>query len=213
MATPGQLVKTAAMALGLPLPTVRQYDRLLSAAGLRSKGGRGNSAARVTALDAANLLIAVVASPVAGPTVKEAVHTCENYGRLKVLARASRTDRFSVFGLPALARLPRGHSLRAALCTLIDGVGHGETLKFPGIPECIDQFLGIRFDGPEPWAEIYADGSIGRGTQVARLVYARPPTAAASHRHETKRSDLHQTRNISFITIRALGSLIAGMPQ
>src|SRR5258705_11448956 len=66
MATPGQLVKCIAEALGIPEPTVVQYDRLLSENGMRSKGGRGTSAAKVTAVDAANLLIAIMESPVAG---------------------------------------------------------------------------------------------------------------------------------------------------
>src|SRR5439155_17694246 len=66
MATPGQLVKCIAEALGIPEPTVVQYDRLLAENGLRSKGGRGTSAAKVTAVDAANLLIAIMGSPVAG---------------------------------------------------------------------------------------------------------------------------------------------------
>ena len=67
MATPGQLVKAMAATLGLSEATVGQYDRVLAENGLRSKGGRGLSAARVTAADAANLLIAIMASPISVP--------------------------------------------------------------------------------------------------------------------------------------------------
>ena len=59
MATPGQLVQVMADILGIPKATVTQYDRVLAEKGLRSKGGRGTSAARVTSRDAANLLIAL----------------------------------------------------------------------------------------------------------------------------------------------------------
>ena len=61
MATPGQLVQAMATALGISVATVTQYDRQLAENGLRSKGGRGVSAAAVTARDAANLLIAIAA--------------------------------------------------------------------------------------------------------------------------------------------------------
>src|SRR4051812_9790994 len=82
MATPGQLVKCIAEALGIPAPTVVQYDRLLAENGLRSKGGRGNSAANVTPIDAANLLIAIMGSPVAGASIKPAIEVCKTYGKL-----------------------------------------------------------------------------------------------------------------------------------
>lgn len=62
MTTPGQLVQGMATALGLPKETVTVFDRHLSEAGFRTKGGRGRSAARVTARDAANLLVAILMS-------------------------------------------------------------------------------------------------------------------------------------------------------
>jgi hypothetical protein len=189
----------------------RKYDRQLAESGLRSKGGRGRSAAAITARDAANLLIAIAASPLVGPTVKEAVRTCEAYGSLKALQRASWIDRFPKLGLPTLASLPPSHSLGEALSALIDAVGKGEIFQIPDRegPLTADFSFAIRFDGPEPWAEIFADGSLGEGkaSQTARLVYA----SAALRKKRPKRSpDLHQTRSISFATIRALGSLISG---
>jgi hypothetical protein len=60
--TPGQLVSAVAIGLDVPEETVVQHDRNLVVAGLRTKGGRGHSAARVTPLDAARLIIAVIAS-------------------------------------------------------------------------------------------------------------------------------------------------------
>ena len=62
MATPGQMVQTMADVLGIPAATVSQYDRQLAEAGLRTTGGRGPSAAKVGATDAANLLIAILGS-------------------------------------------------------------------------------------------------------------------------------------------------------
>jgi hypothetical protein len=214
MATPGQLVEAMAISLGIPVATVIQYDRQLAESGLRSRGGRGRSAAAITARDAANLLIAIAASPLAGPTVKEAVRTCEAYGSLKALQRASWIDRFPKFGLPTLASLPPGHSLGEALTTLIDAVGKGEIFQIRDRegPFTADFCFGVRFEGPEPWAEILADGSVGQGktSQMARLVYTSASAAKGFRKKRPGRGpDLHQTRRISFATIRALGSLIS----
>jgi hypothetical protein len=214
MATPGQLVQAMATALGISVATVTQYDRQLAENGLRSKRGRGTSAAAVTARDAANLLIAVAGSPLGGPAVKEAVRTCEAYGSLKALQRASwRLDKFPKFGLPTMASLPAAHSLREALSVLIDGVEKGEIFQIPDRegPLTADFCFGVRFEGPEPWAEILADGSIGeqKPSLTARLVYTSAEVAKGIRKRRPARGDLHQTRYISFATIRALGSLIS----
>jgi hypothetical protein len=207
-----------AASLGIPVATVIQYDRQLAESGLRTKGGRGLSAAAVTPRDAANLLIAIAASPLAGPTVKEAVRTCEAYGSLKELERVSLIERFPKFGLPTLASLPAGHSLREALSVLIDSAGKGETFHIPDRegPLTADFCFVVRFEGPQPWAEILADGSLGEGkpSQMARLVYTSGWMAKGLRkRRPAGRGDLHQTRNISFATIRALGSLIGRGPK
>jgi hypothetical protein len=60
--TPGQLVNAVAISLNVPAETVVQHDRNLVVAGLRTKGGRGQSAPKVTPLDAARLVTAVLGS-------------------------------------------------------------------------------------------------------------------------------------------------------
>src|SRR5689334_4728902 len=59
------LVATIARVEGLPEPGVAQIARHVREAGLVSQSGRGLSAARMTIPDAANLLIAVNAAPMA----------------------------------------------------------------------------------------------------------------------------------------------------
>ena len=93
MATPGQLVQTVADMLGVPAETVTNYDRVFQS-GMRSKSGRGRGAAKVTAQDAAYLLIAILGSPIAGASVKEAANTCRRYGSLPVLAHVLGTHNF-----------------------------------------------------------------------------------------------------------------------
>src|SRR5215211_24315 len=219
MATPGQLVKCIAEALGIPEPSVVQYDRLLAENGLRSKGGRGTSAAKVTAVDAANLLIAIMGSPVTGASIKPAIEICKTYGRLpvKVGQPSEYAKTFRSLGLTTLSKLPTSHTLRDGIAALIEAASVGESL----IIDCEDDeglvsgpetdwHVGIRLDGPTPWADITADASAGEFThgKYARLVYhniRRAPGGAFKRRVE----DFHQTRTITFKTIRRIGALLA----
>src|SRR5512143_1008678 len=108
MATPGELVHVMAGVLGVPEATLTHYDRVLAENGLRSKSGRGRSAARVTSRDAVNLLIAVATSPLFGSSAKDAVRNCKVYGSMPVVAPRSSKN-FSHLGLPILDRLPKEH--------------------------------------------------------------------------------------------------------
>ena len=73
MASPGELVRTIAEVLGIPEATVTVLDRNLVVAGLRTKRGRGPSAAEVTTLDGARLLIAGILSPAPVTSTAEVV--------------------------------------------------------------------------------------------------------------------------------------------
>ena len=137
MASPGELVKTIADVLGVPEASVVVHDRNLVVAGLRTKGGRGRSAAKMTALDAANLLIGVAASSV----VKETVETVQDYADLPSRGgeTSTRKDAHSFdnngnppptwnlpgFPIPALQSLPEHHTFRSALVGLIEAATDG----------------------------------------------------------------------------------------
>jgi len=112
MATPGQLVETTAAILGIPQPTIALFDRVLAEHGLRSKGGRGRSAAKVNSRDAANLVIAVIGSSMSGASTKDAARACKIYASLPIARNASWPENFAMFGLPALANLPKKTFLR-----------------------------------------------------------------------------------------------------
>lgn len=79
MASPGALVTTVARALALPEVNVGSYYRALreDKGKLVSKSGRGTSAAEVTYLDAARLLIAIMGSTL----VKDAPATVRMFGQ------------------------------------------------------------------------------------------------------------------------------------
>jgi hypothetical protein len=223
MATPGQLVKCIAEALSIPEPSVVQYDRLLAENGLRSKGGRGTSAAKVTTVDAANLLIAIMGSPVIGASIKPAIEVCKTYGRLplKVGGASENMKTFRTLGLTTMSKLPPSHTLRDGIAALIEGASVGESLiiDFEDGEEPVsgpetDWHVSLRLDGPTPWADITADASLGDGTpegttryQSGRFVYhniRRTPGGVFKRRAE----DFHQTRRITFKTIRRIGALL-----
>lgn len=104
MASPMQLVESVASALGVDLSTVVTHDRNLVAAGLRTKGGRGPSAARMTAQDATNLLIAVAGAE----QVRESVRAVESFTGLKEIASRS-----------PIPDLSAGHTYGEALAAFI----------------------------------------------------------------------------------------------
>jgi hypothetical protein len=211
MATPGQLVRTMATVLGIPEPTVIQYDRHLAEAGLRRIRGRGTSAAAVSAEDAANLLIAILGSPVVGASIRTAAETSRVYGSLVAYGRWKDVSRFADYGLTTLSRIPKSHTFKDALVALIEGASRGES---PYITERndvlmeLDYLFGVDVQTPNMHAEIIFGSSPNNETRrYVRLVYN-------SLEHDIKKKsrreqDLNQERHVSFRTIRTLGTLIA----
>ena len=216
MATPGQLVQVMADVLGIWKPTVVQYDRVLAENGLRSSGGRGPSAAKVTSRDAANLLIALAMSPLFGMSAKDAVRNCETYASLHSSPTFHEWSKnFAAFGLPTLSNLPIKHSFGEALAALIDAAGKGETFKNPGkqYATCRPEGFEIQFVGPGPSAQITAESTRDSGLS-ARLIYSGAPRRKGKRvltlADIEKIPDLDQISSVSFRTIRALGMLVLG---
>jgi len=218
MATPGELVQTMAEVLGVPQPTVFQYDRSLAEHGLRSKKGRGRSAATVTARDAANLLIAAMATPVSGFPVKDAARVCETYALLPSRTRYPRGRELSKTGWPTLPNLPYRHSFGDALSALIEFSGCGDVFKRP---ERRTEHIRFRvsLEGPRHRAEIVAFAAHGNGlseniTDTKRLVYRG---SAKVDRDPVTRDeafgDLTLRGSVTFVAIQALGSLLREGPH
>src|SRR5690349_10139358 len=114
---PGDLIGTVARVLGIPEPTVFQYDRQLVTAGIRRPHGRGRSAKSVTPTDAANLLIAIAAAPIAGSAIQESVDSYETYASLPAVD--SSGERFAAWpptlSSKCLRELGYGHSLKEGI--------------------------------------------------------------------------------------------------
>jgi hypothetical protein len=112
-----QLVDDFADVLGVHQPTVSMYARNLRDHGLVSKKGRGRGAAHMTPLDAARLLIALLATtqPIKGP------RAVEDFGQLLASGPKSMRGEAPAGGLTLakLCGLPERHTLEQAVAGLI----------------------------------------------------------------------------------------------
>lgn len=138
MATPGELVKVIAAATGEDEVSVTQFDRDLMAAGLRSKSGRGRSAAKVTPQDAARLFTALLGSH----RIKDGVETVQRYMQTQEhrahWAQHWPADKqggmgpenvWEKYGIPQLTALPPDHNFVDALTVLITLASEGILIK------------------------------------------------------------------------------------
>lgn len=222
VASPGELVWKVSELLGIPEPTIVQHDRNLVVAGLRSKSGRGTSAARMTPCDAARLLVAVLGSD----QVKNSAQTVGRYSETRIHKPTSEGYQHSA--VAGLIRLAPDHSFVDALESLIaaaqDGslqhaMHHdieefrGEKIGFPPIIEVTVQtpqqiadlsIRGARMSGharyglPDPWADHQTLHPPAREVEAWRL-------KTAKYHVDT---DLTQYRQITAKTILGVGEVL-----
>ena len=201
MASPAELVETISRATGVALPTVVDIDRKLVKANLRAKAGRGLHAAQMTALDAARLLTAVLASPQATASA-EAV---ERYAETRVDKTRSSDNLYAAAQLGDLSALPAGHSFVDGLTTLIESASKGALAKlFPKAG-----------DSTTPQIEVFA---FTRGTRGRIRIAGLPNRLTASVEYGPMRGvhppppsvpgDLEQSRRITERTILAVAQIL-----
>jgi hypothetical protein len=212
MASPAQLVSAISLATGVPLATMVDIDRKLVKGNLRTKGGRGFNAARMTPLDAARLLTAVLASPQANASV-EAV---QRYTETRMDKDRSSEKGFGAADLDDLAALPARHNFVDALAAVIASVATGSLAKK----------IVAAGDGAIPSIEIFAFTRATRGRirigglpsgQTASVEYAAIPVTAKSARPDKSRrrqvaenasGDLEQSRRITERTILSIARIL-----
>jgi len=214
MATPAQLVECVATVLKVPHPTVVLYDRMLSENGLRSKGGRGLNVARVTAKDAANLLIAIGGTPPTSAPVSAAVSAVEQYAGLRydpdreydpdIMSKFDREELadapVDLKDMPGLGALCTNHTFRDGLVALIEAQRDHKLL-----------------DMDEEWEEEDPSARVemtGRPTACIHIRLPDEDQATLSYWPRVKprrgaRSDLYWTRGFSHKTIQAVADLLS----
>jgi hypothetical protein len=200
MATPPELMQAVSEATGVALPTVVDMDRRLVKAKLRTKGGRGLNAARMTALDAARLLTAVLASPQSN----RAAEAVQRHAQTKPDKARSSEKLFAVAGLEDLAGLPVSHSFEQGLAALIASAAMGSLAKFP--PRSF------------PHIEVFAftQATHGRirisdlpGGITASVEYVARSSGEGTRGGKAASGDLEQSRRITERTILPVARLFA----
>lgn len=201
MVSPAQLVQTVSEATGVPLPTIVDIDRKLAIGGLRTKGGRGLNAARMTALDAARLVTAVLTSAQANFSVA----AVERYAQTRPEKKRSSDGLFAAADLPDLAALPTRHGFVDALAALINSATAGSLAKLMADSESewtphIEVFAFTR----ATYARIRISGlPNGLTANVEYLPSATRSTA------DPAGGDLEQSRRITEQTVLSIAKLLA----
>jgi hypothetical protein len=190
MATPRQLVETVAEVLGVSVATVIVHDRNLSTAPvpLRTVAGRGRAAAKITAVDAANLLIAVAASA----SVKDSVATVIRYRDLPV----KKHKNSSMSGVRRYDDLPANHTFGQALAAFIDAAAAKE------IPVSLSLF--VKLFEPRTKARIDWNGDDHPGATY------EPNSKLPTRVKVVDVGDLERLTSISEKTILRVGAAVGG---
>lgn len=118
MASSGELARQVAETLTIKEPSVAWKVRLLREEGLLTKGGRGRSAAKMTSLDAARLLIAIMATETDAMSV-DAVH---DFGEL-ICSHKKIDNKHNKITLDKLCgeQFLSDHNFESAISAIISG--------------------------------------------------------------------------------------------
>ena len=204
MATPAELVQALSDTTGVPLATVVDIDRKLVAAGLRTKGGRGLNAARMSTLDAARLLTAILASPQAN----QSSAAVEGYTSTYPDTHRSSDGLFAGTGFKDLAALPARHSFVDALTAVIESAATG----------ALRELLDAGNDEHFPRIEVFAftRATYGRirifGLPNGQTAHVEYVPAFSGKRAQGKvaraEGDLEQSRRITERTIFSIAEIL-----
>ncbi|WP_162560734.1 hypothetical protein [Methylobacterium durans] len=199
---------------GLEENFVSVYARAAREAGLISHHGRGRNAARMTPIDAANLLIAVNASSLA----KNVPKTIQKYSELRrardgghYLGACDVADRISAKGVSfaeALAQLMETEDERSNVEVLLEAA---KDPSFSKLQPHMRSGLKVEFEGPYPAGRIVIKALSEVGVaQTPRLInkadflYIRQAERPLGEIF----GDRVQTTSISGLTLRAVAQVL-----
>jgi hypothetical protein len=209
---PADIIDVISTRLSFPRKTVAQHDRLLVINGYRKISGRGRSAS-ATPDDAAALLVAVAATPIAGPAIS--IANFKSYANLKganvLLGKVSTWKE-----VDALRDLADGHTLLEAIGKIIDCVSKNALLSnINGSPRIDDQYfdvqVSVELHAPSPRAAItieHAPDGCHESDFVERLDYyplGEPAQGIGS--------DFAQNRSFGMMTLWSLAALFRATGQ
>ncbi len=204
---------------GLPKDRVAYAWRCLREEGVIITAGRGRSAPRVSALDAAHLLIAVV---VDFPP-KDTIESWREYSQMKPLRRSGPEipERWSFeqcgvegLDLPMLTSLPDEHTFADALAAMIAEAGDGSLRAFDQKAGGLQTIVELSNSGPPVTIAMI----VGPERRSVVLVYTNETgdeePGETNENDPTLESDgspyLTSTRTFHINTLIKLGELVAG---
>lgn len=212
-ATPGQLFERVATTFAMPLVQVKQMDRFLADAGLRTMtGGRGRNAPKVTSRDAAHLLIAASASR----NIKDAADMAHSFGQLPLSANQETLPEGQGLTLPAIDKLAPDHVFADALAALIDTVRSGEfeaTIRAKNEADARKlRVASVRVELFQPFdmarIEVY-NGPRCLSLQYDRLPdLERPDAIEIMQSRNGPKTDLQHISTFGYQSIRAIADLL-----
>lgn len=207
VATPGELVTTVAEVTGVARPTVADIDRRLAAAGLRTVGGRGLSAAKMTAKDAAYLLIALLTGASATEVVAETVAAADAVSLPTPFG--DNDDAWHLDWLPQpIITLGPGHTFGEMLTALLEVAQAG----------VLSSRIDAGYDAAVKDCEDHGRDGRGLGVGVHISISSGRPTALISagwgehHSYDAveRPGDLLRSRELGLKTLERVGSLLGG---
>ena len=208
--TPADIIDVISTRLSFPKKTVAQHDRLLVINGQRKISGRGRSATASPG-DAAALLVAVAATPIAGPAMN--IANFKSYANLRGV-HLPPGELGTWQEIEALRGLANGHTLVEALSRIIDCLSKGVLLP--------DSNGSMMPPGEYPYhidvrVELYAPTSGATVKSNARRKIFDPDFAEVLHYYRTIYDepiappealiDFTQVRSFGMLTLWSLADL------
>ncbi|SIT12795.1 hypothetical protein [Paracoccus saliphilus] len=172
MTTSGEMVAATAELFGVSAATVESIDRALSDAGLRRKGGRGRSAAKMSGLDVVNLSFALMH----GVGMKDAPGVVRKVSQMPRQETDVQRYADALGNLPPLLEQVEQYDRHPAepsdLGSFKAGADLIEAENFgTGIAALVDAMATGQFDNAEDFAINVQMNSVG---PTAKLVYRVP---------------------------------------
>ena len=208
------MVRRLSEVTGVSLATVTDLDRRLVMGKLRSKKGRGHYVARVTPLDAARLLTAILGSAQANL----AASAVARYAATEADRHRSSEPLFAGSDLADLAALPARHSFVDALECLIASAADGALARLieDAVPQRAPPAIEVFAFTQATYGRIRLAGLPNR--TVVNVEYG-PARGAKGRRPEgggrgiggnnETAGDLEQSRRVTERTILAIAELLA----
>ena len=191
-ATPHDLVSKVADLLRMPVARVKNFDRKLMEAGLRTKKGHGRGSAIMSSTDAAMLLVAIASSDEVG-------------------FAAHSTPMTRRFPLAPDEHQPTGAS-SAALATLCERIG-GKPSDYSNFGDAIDVIMNHLVDRDRDYQFSFQVGAAGQLPLTAEIVLFDEEGAKRirfMHALGKYMSGLHVERMVPPSALSGIASLIAG---